>query len=69
MSDIEEPSAEELLSVLLTAFFVRERKGGLEWAYPDGTAIRHIFSLDFERQLSSYLIPEVWSDYRGRGRK
>ena len=56
MSNLKEPTAEELLSRLIGGFFV-STNGGLEWGYQEGYTLRELFSLDLERQLSKYLQP------------
>lgn len=54
MSNTKELTAEELLSELLTGFFI-SGNGGLEWGYREGFTVREILSLDIEKQLLRYL--------------
>lgn len=53
MSNTKELTAKELLSELLTGFFI-SGNGGLEWGYQEGFTVRELLGLDIEKQLLKY---------------
>ena len=54
-------AADHGLRELLKAFIVTDK--GLEFAYPPGTTIAELSSLDFEGFVTHYLSPQKQADY------
>ena len=57
-----EPSAEELLRLLLEQFYV-DWKGELEWSAKDGVALAGLIGKDKERLFAKYLNSPNRQDY------